>query len=612
MKKAAMEDGKLNKVFNAAGNGARRAASAAGNFSSRLFLWQKAGLILCLVFWIVSAIIGAVTVRITSNMPDQNFRSRWSPGGNCAQISTYLSDPVAASDDTVKELRSYFSNMLQTASIALTEKQIENGASLMDVCYCGIASADVSTPEDTVHVTMIGVGGDFFNFHPLELLDGYYFSEEELMKDRVLLDDQTAWRLFGSPNIVGLSVDIGGEPHYIAGVFHKPEGKFYNEAGMGDYLIFGSYDSLCRYTEKGAVDGGGDSDGDSDGGYTDSEASIRDEKPGRSFAGMTALTGGSGAFAGKNVPSAAAWRFVSGDAAVLYAMEDMDADDSGDSQDGGDDAGKVEEKTEPEELDDHMSDSDRDYPSGSSPSGNPDEDQKEVDRNRITVYEIILPNPVTGFAVSKVRSAMTEAGIPSDQMTIVDNSSRYDTYRLALLTAEPGLRSMQTAAIRYPYWENVALAWEDLLIPYAFIQLFLRFSPFLFLFYLVLWYATHKSWTLGGIIRNIQDRIYDRQSERIYGRHSAAAVETKAADSSDGALPEGGDEEPYQENRELSFSSADEEAGGAAAGEAAGEKPGQKDIEEDKEKAREKEGEKDGEKNIEEDIKTDIEEDGKN
>ena len=118
LKKAAMEDSKLNRAFDAAGKGARRAASAASGALSRLRLWQKAGLILCAVFWILSAVIGAVLDGITSTMPDQTYRSRWSPEGNCAQISTYLSESAAASDDTVKELRSYFSNMLRTTVTA--------------------------------------------------------------------------------------------------------------------------------------------------------------------------------------------------------------------------------------------------------------------------------------------------------------------------------------------------------------------------------------------------------------------------------------------------------------------------------------------------------------
>ena len=117
-----------------------------------------------------------------------------------------------------------------------------------------------------------------------------------------------------------------------------------------------------------------------------------------------------------------------------------------------------------------------------------------------------------------------------DQITVVENTSRYDTFRLASLVTQPGVRSMQTAAIRYPYWENVALAWEDMLIPYALLQLVLRFAPILFLLFLILWYATHKSWTVGGIIRNIQDGLYERQAERIHGKpaEKAAGLDSSA------------------------------------------------------------------------------------
>ena len=119
---------------------------------------------------------------------------------------------------------------------------------------------------------------------------------------------------------------------------------------------------------------------------------------------------------------------------------------------------------------------------------------------------------------------MSQAGYSGTQVTIVDNTSRYDTLRLASMVAQPGVRSMQTAAIRYPYWENVALAWEDVLIPLAVLSLVLRFGPFLFMLYLLLWYATHRSWTLGDGVKYIRDRIYDLQSERIYGRPAKASL----------------------------------------------------------------------------------------
>ena len=137
---------------------------------------------------------------------------------------------------------------------------------------------------------------------------------------------------------------------------------------------------------------------------------------------------------------------------------------------------------------------------------------------------MVIPNPVQNYAVRKVRSRLEQIPFPMELATIVDNTSRFEIFRLVTLLGQPGVRSMQVAPIRYPYWENVALAWEDVLIPYALLWLILRFSPILFLLWLVIWYATHKSWTVGGVVRDIQDRIYDRQSERIYGRRSGTGL----------------------------------------------------------------------------------------
>ena len=141
-----------------------------------------------------------------------------------------------------------------------------------------------------------------------------------------------------------------------------------------------------------------------------------------------------------------------------------------------------------------------------------------------------MPNPVSGYALQKVRSRLEQVPFPMEKATIVDNTSRFDILRLVTLMGQPGVRSMQIAPIRYPYWENVALGWEDVLIPYAFLWMFLRYSPLVFLLWLVIWYATHKSWTVGGVVRDIQDRIYDRQSERIYGKRTPEkALETAEA-----------------------------------------------------------------------------------
>ena len=519
-----MSDSKLNKKFlNAVRTGGRSIARTIGSTWKKLRIWQKIGLILCLVFWLASVILGAVMTKITDGLIDQKAAQRWSPGENYSQISAFLAEGSGASEDTVKAMYTGLMLDLQSDAIALSETQIENGASLIEECYCGMGSVDLSTTTDSVTVNAIGVGGNFFNFHPLELMDGYYFSDDDLMQDRVLLDDQTAWRLFGSPNVVGMPVMIGGTPHYIAGVFRQPTKRFYKESGMGSYLVFMSFDSLCKYTEA---------------------SSAEEEGDGTSNDTMD-MSGGMDAMAPQTVPQA-----VPQTAAYMPELTDTFPDrrevaseeDFG-SFDDSDDSGEEEEplKETVDSNDEELSDDPADgenlgsggQPHGSSNSskdGDEGQETPEVNRSRVTCYECVMPNPVSGYALQKVRSRLEQVPFPMEKATIVDNTSRFDILRLVTLMGQPGVRSMQIAPIRYPYWENVALGWEDVLIPYAFLWMFLRYSPLVFLLWLVIWYATHKSWTVGGIVRDIQDRIYDRQSERIYGKRTPEkALETAEA-----------------------------------------------------------------------------------
>ena len=77
----------------------------------------------------------------------------------------------------------------------------------------------VSASVDSVQI--IGVGGDFFQFHPLNMISGNVFSENDISKDRVVLDENTAWTLFGAYDIAGKTVTIEGRQFVIAGVY-KP------------------------------------------------------------------------------------------------------------------------------------------------------------------------------------------------------------------------------------------------------------------------------------------------------------------------------------------------------------------------------------------------------
>ncbi len=73
------------------------------------------------------------------------------------------------------------------------------------------------------------------------------------------------------------------------------------------------------------------------------------------------------------------------------------------------------------------------------------------------IYEAVLPNPVDGYGLK----LMTDHYSGDDTIRIVENSERYSDSNLRKVIGDFGLRSMNGNGYVYPYFENVARAWED-------------------------------------------------------------------------------------------------------------------------------------------------------
>ena len=84
-------------------------------------------------------------------------------------------------------------------------------------------------------------GGNFFDFHPLRLLSGSYLSPDDVMDDRVLLDKETAWLLFGAFDVAGMSFSLDGTPVVVAGVYEHEKDAFSKLAYGEDMRIYMSY-----------------------------------------------------------------------------------------------------------------------------------------------------------------------------------------------------------------------------------------------------------------------------------------------------------------------------------------------------------------------------------
>lgn len=325
--------------------------------------------IICCITGAVSLLIFfGLTVfnRISVNqLRDQQAAERWSNVSEAAQVSCFFSQGTGVTQETVMAFRAKLKSALLEESI--TNASENENARMWADAYSGTGKITLLNGRKSVEAKAIGVAGDFFQFHPLMLLNGSFFSvDEETMQDYIVIDEDTAWQLFGSNDVAGMQVTIGGVPHIISGVIKRADGRLNEAAGNGVTTVYLSYQSLENY---------GQSEG-------------------------------------------------------------------------------------------------------------------------ISCYEIVMPNPITGYALKTVQEKI---GIEEDYMECIENSTRYSILSLGKVFLDFGSRSMSHKAIVYPYWENVARGWEDILALVLLFQVIFLLIPIVFLLIWIVQRWKKRTWTWKDI-----------------------------------------------------------------------------------------------------------------
>ena len=213
---------------------------------------QKIQLLTAALSLLLWSILQCFRMSLQNSLPDQNAAARWSQNHDVAQISIFFTEDQKITEDSVKELAWKLTQALTEQAIGKDEKK-SSGRELV-MAYSAEGQITLNREGKTLTVNAVGVGGDFFLFHPLTLLSGQYLNTSLDMKDGIVLDEDTAWQLFGSSNIVGQTVEIGGLPFYIRGVVKKPTGRLEKAAGLSQSLVFVDYAMLQKY---GSFGGGG-------------------------------------------------------------------------------------------------------------------------------------------------------------------------------------------------------------------------------------------------------------------------------------------------------------------------------------------------------------------
>lgn len=332
----------------------------------------------CVISFLVFLVLSGISGHMAGKQDSQMMADRWSDEGDVAQISCFFSQSAGMSEYSILSFEHALDSALVEASIVSDSPNAS--ARLWADAYSATGKITLQSDRSSVSVNAVGIGGDFFLFHPVDLKSGSYFSGNDIMKDYCIVDEETAWQLFGSNDIAGQYITISGIPHIITGVYSREEGRLAEAAGLNSSMVFVSYETLSKY-------------------------------------GIA---------------------------------------------------------------------------------------------NEIGCYEIVMPNPVENYAFNYVKEHI---GVQEMEMEVLENTSRYSLLSLLEALGEFGTRSMNGKAIIYPYWENIARGYEDILVLILVFRLLFVLYPVIMMVIAIVIAWKHKTWTAKSVYLQLKDK-WERMLER--------------------------------------------------------------------------------------------------
>lgn len=210
-------------------------------------------IVLCLVSFLLT-IFAIVCIVVSNSLRDtllsQQAAMRFSgqSGDRYSQVSVFF----PASSETKK---TDILQLKEDIEKALFEAAIVDDAEdrFYADAWFGEGIVSVAGPRGAAQANAIAVGGDYFLFHQLKLRDGSYISPDDVMRDRVVVDEELAWRLFGATGVAGFDILINNQPFQIAGVIVR-ESDFASSLAYGDgaglFMSFEALDMLLRVQDE--------------------------------------------------------------------------------------------------------------------------------------------------------------------------------------------------------------------------------------------------------------------------------------------------------------------------------------------------------------------------
>ena len=189
-----------------------------------------------LLLAVILLIVAAVLPR---PLQSQRQAERWAgeSGIRFKQFTCVLTPGLTLEPEAIYRFRAAAAEKIAAADFSLPA----GGSALCDAWSCG-GTLKVSGPRGSFDAGGLAGGGRFFDVHPMPLLSGGYLMESDLMKDRVVLNEQLAWLLFGGTDLAGETVQIGDADFVVVGVVAQDDDRFTRAVSEGGPALYMSYD----------------------------------------------------------------------------------------------------------------------------------------------------------------------------------------------------------------------------------------------------------------------------------------------------------------------------------------------------------------------------------
>lgn len=110
------------------------------------------------------------------------------------------------------------------------------------------------TSETSVETAITGVSGNYSLFHPMEILSGSFLSTEVIDSQDIVINEQLAWNMFKSYEVIGLKIIIGSRAYSIVGVVRESASESDLLAGSDKARAYIYFEELANLIEGGGIE----------------------------------------------------------------------------------------------------------------------------------------------------------------------------------------------------------------------------------------------------------------------------------------------------------------------------------------------------------------------